>query len=226
MLRKLKFTSVICIFLVSFSASANETKFGDIPYQVGLAIKSIDELQIPEQKEAKMRVEFRQQGMLGYIDVQDVKMKSLKHLVGVVGRSNQPITSNVNAGKISHTPSVVDQVALGNAKLLSETTSGTYKNGQWSGLSRLYSTEKIGIVSLDENDYVTAQSGIVLIKEAINESINGNPATLRVDKSASGENLIRLMWVTSKKRYVLESNAEDWPLAKEVLLAIATGIQD
>ena len=128
-----------------------------------------------------------------------------KNAMGVKNNASVSLSKMVGEGKFVGRPSLVSTTMLNNADLMSATTAGVYSNGQWSGLSRIYSTNDLSIVMLDENDYVSVGGRIVMAKEAINESINNFPAILVMKKSVSGENLIQLTWVTnvSVQRYHL-----------------------
>lgn len=56
-------------------------------------------------------------------------------------------------------------------------------------------------------EQVAAGGGLMMIKEAINEDVNGYPAILRVRKGLSKKAVSELTWATDQKIYTLSTNS-------------------
>ena len=84
------------------------------------------------------------------------------------------------------------------------------------------------IVKLDEDDYVTAKSGIQFAEELINTEVNGNPAIYTVEVSASDKALTKLSWATGNKEFNLsvDQNAAKNSEIKDKLLEIAHSLSN
>lgn len=192
----------------------------------GFSVVPIDEMRIPESMKKKILSNIAQRA--NPTIVPDEKFPSLNRAAEAIEKQEKSkptsLENIVNTGKLRNQPSSIADTTLAHAALFYAHTAGVYNNGQWDGLGRGYKTSDMGIVMLDEYDLTSGET--TFTQEAINASVNGRPAMLTTEQSTSGENYIRLAWVTERKLYHLKSNARDLEQGKAALLAVAQGIKD
>lgn len=95
----------------------------------------------------------------------------------------------------------------------------------WSGSTRIYETEALGIVIIDENDLRNFDIGVAMDQNSINENVNGNPAILisRQDNSGNADSV--LMWGDSDKFYTITINKSITDeKTKKALMRLASSI--
>jgi hypothetical protein len=77
-------------------------------------------------------------------------------------------------------------------------------NGNWSTAIRIFTMPNGFLVELTErNFYMSGGGGGYIAREALNENVNGSPATLFVQQSKSGNALSGISWNTSTTSYLL-----------------------
>jgi len=76
--------------------------------------------------------------------------------------------------------------------------------GKWSGVSRIFSLPGEKVVRLYEWNFISANGGVSIQEEFINESVNGNPAILLVEKGTKGTAITTLKWIEDDKYYTIE----------------------
>lgn len=103
-------------------------------------------------------------------------------------------------------PASIEGTPFEDKKIIGGTIGGVNIDGKWTGLTRLFEFEDLGVVELEEDDYITARSSIQFTKELINQDINGNPAVYLVKVSESGKSITTITWITDSKKYSLSMN--------------------
>lgn len=79
-------------------------------------------------------------------------------------------------------------------------------DGAWAGISRIFSLPNRAVIRLYEWNFVAAGGGALLQDEFINESVNGNPAILLVQKTSKGSAVTTLSWVSGAKYYTITAS--------------------
>lgn len=110
--------------------------------------------------------------------------------------------------------------------MLGAVPSGIKTTEGWTAVSRLIVEPKLGLMMLEEIDYVASGGGLTMIKEAINEDINGRPAIFRAKTSHGGKSITELTWATDQKIYTLSSNRSVKGGALDAMLGFAKNLHD
>jgi len=170
----------------------------------GITILPLDQHPVPDVLKTQARLELTQMKDKGYVD-------STEDAVSYLDKAKEDKDKRLKsmaevAPKLRINPANVESSPLGQAVLLGATASGGYTEEGWTGLNRIFVVPKLGLVGLDEVDYVASQGGMDFIKEAINQNVNGFPAILTVKKSRSNKGLTELTWADDRKIYTLSTN--------------------
>lgn len=170
----------------------------------GITIVPLDQQPVPDVLKNQARLELTQMKDQGYVDATEDSVSSLdkaKEDKDKLLKTMAEVTP-----KLKVTPANLGSSALGQAVLLGATASGGLTEAGWTGLSRIFVVPKIGLVGLNEVDFIASQGGAAFIKEAINQDVNGLPAILSVKQSRSNKGLTELTWATDQKIYTLSVN--------------------
>ena len=174
----------------------------DVP--VGITILPLDKHPVPDVMKTQARLELKEMSERGYVD-------STEEAVSYLDKAKQNKDNRLKpmkevAPKLKIVPANIASSALGNANFLGAAASGGHTEEGWTGLDRVFVVPKLGIVGLNEIDYIESQGGMAFIEEAINQEVNGFPAILRVKQSRSKKGLTELTWATDRKIYTLSTN--------------------
>jgi len=139
-------------------------------------------------------------GVLEYTDLEDAHVSDLKRMAAFV-KSPAQLADKV----------LVKLSKLGDEykdyKLIGLLPEGTIPRGPWTWMSRLFEGPNNTFVRLSEWDFKADDGGILLIKEFLNQEVNGVPATLSLSLAKSGRALWSLTWVRDGKQYTLDLSA-------------------
>ena len=170
----------------------------------GITILPLDQHPVPDVLKTQAKLELAQMKDKGYVDATEDSVSYLDKAKEDKDKRLKSIAEVTPKLKIN--PANVESSALGQGVLLGATASGGYTEEGWTGLNRIFVVPKLGLVGLDEVDYVASQGGMAFIKEAINQDVNGFPAILSVKQSRSNKGLTELTWATDRKIYTLSIN--------------------
>ncbi len=170
----------------------------------GVTILPLDQHPVPDVLKTQARVELTQMKGKGYVDATEA---AVSYLDKAKENKDKQLKSMAEVmPKLKINPANVESSPLGQAVLLGATASGGHTEEGWTGLNRIFVVPKLGLVGLDEVDFIASQGGIAFIKEAINQDVNGFPAILSVKQSRSNKGLTELTWATGQKIYTLSTN--------------------
>jgi len=190
----------------------------------GVSVIPLDNHPVPDILKDQARVEIAQMKSQGYVDSDE---SSVAYLEAAKSDKKRLKSMSEVAPSLKILPANIDNSNLGQATLLGAIASGGYTDEGWTGVNRLFVVPKLGLVGLEEVDYVASGGGFAMIKEAINQDVNGNPAILRVKQSQSQKSLSELTWATDRKIYTLSVNrALKTQQAIEEFLSLARAISD
>ena len=153
----------------------------------GITILPLDQHPVPDALKNQARLELAQMKDKGYIDATEDFVSYLDKAKEDMNKQLKPMAEI--APKLKLSPANLESSVLAQAVLLGATANGGYTEEGWTGLSRIFLVPKLGIVALEEVDYVASQGGMAFIKEAINQEVNGFPAILSVKQSRSNKGL-------------------------------------
>ncbi|MBL1260478.1 MAG: hypothetical protein COB33_008105 [Thiotrichaceae bacterium] len=140
----------------------------------------------------------------GYIDVTEDAVSYLDRAKENKEKRLKPMIDG--SSKLKIMPANLDASPLRQATLLGASASGGYTEDGWTGLNRIFIVPKLGIVGLEELDFLASEGGMAFIEEAINQDVNGYPAILSVKQSRSKKGLSELTWATDRKIFTLSTN--------------------
>lgn len=170
----------------------------------GVTILPLDQHPVPDVLKTQARVELTQMKGKGYVDATE---EAVSYLDKAKENKDKRLKSMAEVmPKLKIKPANVESSPLGQADFLGATASGGHTEEGWTGLHRIFVVPKLGLVGLDEIDFIASQGGIAFIKEAINQEVNGFPAILSVKQSRSNKGLTELTWATGQKIYTLSTN--------------------
>jgi len=225
--------STICLMATISTTAAQAASdvapeaIGEHPPTVpGIVVKALDEQPVPDMLKNMARKEIAQMAERGYVDAPDDAIGYIEKAQQNVGAALKPWPET--QGKLKMKPASIQGKEFESAgmRLLGAATSGTLTPEGWTGLTRLFVARGIGVVMLEEIDYVAAGGGLMMIKEAINEDINGRPAILRVKKGQGGKALTELTWATDNKIYTLSTNSAVQGNPRTAFLDLARQLSD
>ncbi|MGH8557760.1 MAG: hypothetical protein ACRESZ_09920, partial [Methylococcales bacterium] len=194
----------------------------------GITIVPLSEQSVPKELKDQAKMEISKMQQRGFVDAPESSVGTLDALDRArIHKKDmlKPIDEITN--KLAILPSSLGVSQLSKARLLGAQEAGGLREGGWTGLFRLFSVPKLGLVGLEENDYIASRGGFAMIKEAINQEVNGRPAILSVQQSQSGKALSELTWATDRKIYTLTFNrAIKTQKAINYVLGLANEISD
>ncbi len=189
----------------------------------GISIKSIKDHPVPDILKNQAKKEIEEMKSKGQIDSSDESISYIDKAVSSIstGQNNSVKSIDRISAHLQVTPAYIQ-----GAHLLGATPSGVKTESGWTGVNRVFQVPKLGVVMLEEINYVASGGGLVMIEEAINQDINGHPAILRVKNSQSGKSITELTWATDHKIYNLGLNRAVKGDALTVFLNLAKSIKD
>lgn len=194
----------IIIFMLAAACSATAYSNSDAqePMYVpaGITYQSIDEMQVPEFFKNMARSQRKQMNDQGYIDANTDEVVDLesysRHDRGLRPMSEVESELAVVPADLSGTP-------FANAVFIGAQYAGGFTDTGWSAIERVFRFPKLGLVRLDESDYVIAGGGAVIATEAVNDEVNGTPAIFVVKQTRNKRVMTELMWFGDTKIYTL-----------------------
>lgn len=129
---------------------------------------------------------------------------------------------------LGYAPAEISRTPIGAAELLSTEPTGSFKEGKWTGVTRSYRVPKVGVIILEENDYIASGRVITLFRETLNENVNGTPARASASRSDDGKGQAELRWVTPQRSFTLTLYTDEGNRIEQgqaLLLQIAKGIK-
>lgn len=187
------------------AADQAETSPGGIVIPPGLSVKTLDEMDYPELIKNIARKQNSEMIERGYADASEEEVTVLERYVREGNKLKMKGMEEV-AGTLAMQPSELAGTKFETGKFKGALASGGYTENGWTGITRIFDLPKLGVVKLEELDYISSGSGIVVTKEFINEDVNGNIATYLVKQSVTGKSISELNWFTDKKMYTLSVN--------------------
>lgn len=174
----------------------------------GVRVEPLANHEVPEVLKNQARHEIEQHGKHGYTDASEESVSYLDRAVATAQGTGKGGLKSMEQifSTLAISPASLSGTDLEKAKLLGASTAGAYRNEGWTGLVRVFVAPGLGPVVLEEYDFVAGGGGLVMIKEAVNENINGYPAVLRVKKSLSGKSVAELTWVSDRKIFTMRAN--------------------
>lgn len=122
----------------------------------------------------------------------------------------------------------VSRTPLAAAERVHTAPSGSTNGGTWTGVSRTYRLPQVGVIILSEDDYHASGTELTVIRETLNEDVNGVPAIAYSARSEDGRGKADIRWVTAQRAYALTLLTDDGSRIEQdqaLLLQIARGIQ-
>jgi hypothetical protein len=191
----------------------------------GVSIVSFEDQPIPDEFKTATRRVQQQMEEQGYTDASE---DDVNHVSNYLSPQSQKYLQSHEEAADSFISETIDieGTPFDGKKMIGAMGGGVEKDGQWTGLTRLYEFEDLGVVKLDEDDHIAAGSRIQLTKELINENINGNPAIYTVQVSSSDKALTKITWATESKKYSLSmnKNASKDEILKEDFIDLARSL--
>lgn len=172
------------------------------PMPKTVVLAALESLQVPEILKNLARKEITDMQSNGYVEAPEETVIYLDRVIDTA--SLQPLrtikpTLRINPANLQMTP-FAQMTAMG------AIPAGTYTPEGWTAVQRVFAAPELGLIGLEEIDYVAAGGGLLMIKEAVNEDINGFPGIRRVKKSNSNKSITELTWATNRKIYTLSMN--------------------
>lgn len=191
----------------------------------GISILPLDKQPVPNELKDLARMDISQMKRNGFIDAPE-SVVAILDTINVARKSKDPLLklpAEITRSLV-FSPSTLGSL-LSEATLLDAEGSGGLTEKGWTGLYRLFAVQNIGLVKLEEVDYIVSKGGWGIIKEAINQDVNGHPAILNVKQSQSGKGLSELVWATDRKIFTLTLNkAVKDKVTIDAFLKLANGI--
>jgi hypothetical protein len=126
-------------------------------------------------------------------------------------------------------PASVEKTILHSARLARVDTAGGVSEGRWSGVTRTWDVAGLGIVKLDESEFKTTGGSITLVREWLNTTVSGRPASIKTMRGHSGGTLVSVAWTTDSTSYRLDLQPTDEgaiELNQQRLLEMANAIRE
>jgi hypothetical protein len=163
-------------------------------------------------------------GKLQRREVQDVPIgPGLEQMLIRVQGSMIP--TNEYVSKMASRPTDIGSTRLAKAQDLGAMPEGGSTPEGWSGASRTFRDQDLGLVILEENDLRISRGGLVLAREAVNETINGVPAVISFERDPkTGTTRTNLAWSTVERSFSLTMEPID-AASTAMLIDIAKGLR-
>lgn len=217
----------ICFIVLSYTyVNAEGIQDSPPPIINGILIEPLDNQPVPEILKNQARKEIEQMAESGYVEAPDEMINYMENAQKSQDGSVKPWQEVRSTLKI--TPSTIQgrDFEAAELKMMGAGTGGILTPEGWTAVTRIFVIPGIGLAMLEEIDYVASGGGLILIKEAINQDINGSPAIFRVKKSHRGKVITELTWATDKKIYHLSLNSAAQGKARGAFLDFARSISD
>lgn len=214
------------VLFSSALAQTNDNTPGGIHIPPGLSIKSIDSMEVPDLIKNISKKQLIEMTGRGYADAQEEEVVVLERYALEDNQKHIKTMAEV-IPKLTMQPSELRGTKFDLGVFKGALTSGGHTDNGWTGITRLYQLPQLGLVKLDELDYISSGSGIVVAKEFINEDINGSIAIYLVKQSLSGKSISELTWFTENKMFILSvtGNINRDDNKYELIVELAEGIR-
>jgi hypothetical protein len=169
----------------------------------GVSIVPLEQQPVPDLLKNQARAELAQMKSQGYVYASEERVSYLSKAKNDQERL-RPWPEVV--GRLKMRPASLHGTQLESSALLGATSIGGSTSEQAAGVFRLFSTPRTGLASLEEVDLVESAGGWAMIKEAINQEINGQPAILTIYQGPRGSRLVTISWATGRKLYTLSAD--------------------
>jgi hypothetical protein len=93
--------------------------------------------------------------------------------------------------------------AFDKGALIAVAPAGTKIDKSWTGLDRFFQLPGAGVMRLTEYDLGATGGKFFMAKEAVNTSVNGQPAISKVFVGENGLSIEEIVWVSGRKFYML-----------------------
>jgi hypothetical protein len=161
-------------------------------------IVSIDQLPEPMQSQAKQHLsEMKQKG---YYAAPDGPLDN--YTISSIASHLRPMDEV--KGKLAFPAAKLEGSPFDQFTFHGVVPDGGGMDKEVTGISRIFSAPNGAIIRLYEFDYTTPDRGVQMVQEFLNESVNGHPASLTVQKTSRGNAITILVWITNNKYYHLE----------------------
>lgn len=174
------------------------------PMPHGVVLKALDSLPVPAALKTNAMNEISDMSSKGYVITSEEAVIYLERMKDTAAL--QPLNNVQHLLKIK--PANLQPTPFAQMKALGAIPSGAYTDKGWTALQRIFQAPGSNLFGLEEIDYAATGGGLLMIKEAVNQDINGFPGILRVKKSNSNRSTTELTWATSKKIYTLSTNRD------------------
>ncbi|MEE9222989.1 MAG: hypothetical protein V3V40_05990 [Nitrosomonadaceae bacterium] len=197
----------IIIFMIAivYSLAAYSNSDAQEPMYVppGITYQSIDDMQVPLFFKNMAKHQRRQMEDQGYIDANNDEVVDMESY-SMNGRTGRDLHQMVDIeSKLAIIPADLSNTPFAKAVFIGALYAGGLTDGGWSGIERVFRFPKLGLVRLDESDYVIAGGGAVIATEAVNDKVNGAAAVFVVKQTRNKRVVTELMWFGDTKIYTL-----------------------
>ena len=166
----------------SIPTQAAGTPLDQPPMSTSVVIEALDKQPVPDDFKNMARKEIDQMSTQGHVDVPDDAIGQIENAEKNADGALKPWAEIRSKLKISPASVQGKQFDDAGLKVLGAATGGTLTAEGWTAVSRLFVAPGVGVSMLEEIDYVASGGGLMMIKEVINEDVNGHPAILRIKK--------------------------------------------
>lgn len=199
---------------------------GHPPMISGVAIEPLEKHQVPDFLKSQARQEIQQMKAQGFVHASEEAVDYLDRAKADTGKFLRPW--NEIRPRLKIIPATVRGTPLeaSGVKVLGGIPGGISSAEGWTAITRLLLEPKLGLMMLDETDYVASGGGLLMIEEAINQEVNGRPAILRIKTSPKGKSITELTWATDQKIYTLSANRSVKGDTLQAMLDFAKNLHD
>lgn len=220
---------------LAYAAGPSPQDLEHPPMPQGIVIEPLDKHPVPDLLKQEAKREIAEMNSKGSVDVPEEAVSYIERAAS--NATNAPKAGAADPGNPAFKPMYEVEPALAvlpahlpgtkfdRGEILGAAPGGVKTDRGWTAVSRVFNMSQ-GKVLLEEIDYVAAGGGLVMIKEAINQDVNGHPAILRVKGSRSGKSVTELTWATDRKIYNLSMNKAAKGKALAEFLELAQSLQD
>jgi hypothetical protein len=220
---------------VAFAADPLPPDVEHPPMPQGVAIESVDKHPVPDMLKNEAKREIDEMTKKGSVDVPEEAVSYIDRAIASMAdpsKAGSDSAQNARFKAMSEVESELDVVPallrgtpFERGKLLGAAPGGIKTGRGWTAVSRLFDMHQ-GKIILEEIDYAASGGGMTMIKEAINQNVNGHPAILRIKTSQSRKSITELTWATDRKIYNLSMNKAAKGKALEEFLELARTIPE
>lgn len=209
--RKISFSILLLTLSISGAIKAESEASEVSPDPTGqfgevFQFESIENQPIPKAWKDAAKKERKQMAERGYADASEETIIDVDRIVVEVNERRQKdkklAAQETNPEFEVKSSRIRGDIASGVKTVLSG-PSGTVVDGTWTGSNRVLDIPQLGLVYVEEMDYILGGGNGGMVKEFINTEVNGYPAVFTVKKSDSGKWSTELTWVTENKTFYL-----------------------